>query len=98
MTEEISPQPTESELLTALRDEMQTQYNTLKEAMESALKERDDTIATLRQEKQSLQNALVVSSTTPKAEEPPVKTEEELYEEKVIALSQRTLASMAKYR
>lgn len=99
MTDEPTPTPSpesdESDLIKSLRDEMQTQYNTLKEAMDSALKERDDTIATLMKEKQNLQNALVVSATTPRVEEPPPKTEEELYAERIDALAKRTLTRMS---
>lgn len=93
-----NPQPTttpESDLITSLRNEMQTQYNTLKETMDSALKERDETIAKLTQEKQALQNALVVSSISPKpVEEEVPKTKEQLYQEDIDRLAKKTLSYM----
>jgi hypothetical protein len=89
-----NPTPPESELITKLRDEMQQQYNALKEAMDSALKERDAEIAKLSQEKQVLQNALVVSSISPKTEELPPKTEAEQYQENIQKLAAKTLHLM----
>lgn len=96
MTDNPQPNPTpESDLITSLRNEMQTQYNMLKETMDSALKERDETIAKLIQEKQALQNALVVSSISPKPEEEEVpKTQEQLYQENIERLAKKTLARM----
>lgn len=77
---------------------MQTQYNALKETMDSALKERDEAIAKLTQEKQALQNALVVSSISPKPEEEEVpKTEEQLYKENVDRLAKKTLSLMKEF-
>lgn len=97
MTDTLEPtNPTpESDLIASLRNEMQTQYNALKETMDSALKERDEAIAKLTQEKQALQNALVVSSISPRTEEEEVpKTEEQLYQETVERLAKKTLARM----
>lgn len=96
-SEPTNPTP-ESELITSLRNEMQTQYNALKETMDSALKERDEAIAKLTQEKQALQNALVVSSISPKPEEEEVpKTEEQLYKENVDRLAKKTLSLMKEF-
>ena len=97
MTDTLEPtNPTpESELITSLRNEMQTQYNALKETMDSALKERDEAIAKLTQEKQALQNALVVSSISPKPEEEEVpKTKEQLYQEDLKRLVEKTKTLM----
>lgn len=73
-----------------LRDEMSAQFAELKASFETSLKEKDDIIAQLKEQNTGLQRALVRSAVTdpPKQEEP--KTEQQLYEEKLAQLVERT--------
>lgn len=77
-----------------LRDEMNAQFAEMKSSFEASLKEKDELIAQLKEQNQGLQRALVRSAVMdpPKVEVP--KTEEELYEENVKRLSERTLNIM----
>ena len=78
----------------ALRDEMNAQFNELKQSFEASLKEKDELIAQLKEQNTGLQRALVRSAVMdpPKAEEP--KTEEQLYADEVERLSKRTIEIM----
>lgn len=77
-----------------LRDEMNAQFNELKQSFEATLKEKEELISQLKEQNTGLQRALVRSAVMdpPKVEEP--KTEEQLYNEEVARLSQRTLEIM----
>lgn len=77
-----------------LRDEMNAQFNELKQSFEATLKEKDELISQLKEQNTGLQRALVRSAVMdpPKVEEP--KTEEQLYDEEVARLSKRTLEIM----
>lgn len=78
----------------ALRDEMNAQFNELKQSFEATLKEKEELISQLKEQNTGLQRALVRSAVMdpPKVEEP--KTEEDLYNEEVERLSKRTLEIM----
>lgn len=77
-----------------LRDEMNAQFNELKQSFEATLKEKEELISQLKEQNTGLQRALVRSAVMdpPKVEEP--KTEEQLYNEEVARLSKRTLEIM----
>lgn len=78
----------------SLRDEFAEQFSTLKQSFESQLSERDDTITKLKEENDSLHRALIRSAmTTPVAPVQP-KTEQELYNERIQELAEKTLAYM----
>lgn len=77
-----------------LRNEMNEQYNALKESFESSLKEKDDELVKLREENKDLHRALTRSAFSDRPEPPKEKTPEEIYQEKVDALSKKTLHYM----
>lgn len=69
-----------------LRNEMQAQYNSLKESFEHSNLEKDELIAQLKSQNEDLQRALVRSAfTVPQPSEQP-KTEEQLYQDKINAI------------
>lgn len=87
------PDTETSDPIQRLRDEMAEQFAALKQSFESQLSERDSQITKLKEENDSLHRALVRSAmTTPPAETP--KTEEQLYNEQVQELADRTLQKM----
>lgn len=67
-----------------LRNEMQQQFQQMKTSFESMMKEKDEHISKLESENTDLQRALVRSAFTesPK-EEAPLKSDEELYDEEI---------------
>lgn len=93
MTEE-TPEPTDT--LTALKEEMQSQYNALKTSFEAKFDELNTTNESLKKENEELKRALVNSTfTTPvKNIEDEEKTEEDLYAEKIDALVEKTKSYM----
>lgn len=94
MTEEEST-PTYSDDYLKLKEEMNAQFNELKQAFEATAKEKDEEIAKLKEQNQGLQRALVRSAVTdPPAEEPKEPTEEELYQAQVDDQAKRTLEYM----
>lgn len=97
MTDEnTDPVGQQDDLYTKLKEEMQTEFSTLKEAFEAERRELNDTIAKLTEQNQGLQRALVRQATT----EPPAKaeehipTEEELYAAEVERCAQNTKEKM----
>ena len=73
-----------------LRDEFQTQFTQLKTTFETENKKNLETISQLQKENEDLHRALIRSAQMPKEEPPPEKTEEEIYADKIIALSERS--------
>lgn len=73
-----------------LRDEMNAQFSELKASFEQTLKEKDELIEKLKEQNTGLQRALVRSAVTDPPRQKPVKSDEELYQEKIKALAERT--------
>ena len=73
-----------------LRDEFQIQFTQLKTTFETENKKNLETISQLQKENEDLHRALIRSAQMPKEEPPPQKTEEEIYADKIIALSERS--------
>ena len=94
MTDSPTPdQPTEqADLISQLRDEMQSQITALKESFESQNKQLSDENATLKQQNIDLQRALVRSATVPDEHhvvQP--KSEQQIYEERIKELADKAL-------
>lgn len=87
------PQPEDdyTDALTTLQNELAT----LKQAFESQKQEYQDTITKLQQENTSLQRSLIRNALTPEQPAPQPKTEEELYNENIQQLADKTLLYMA---
>lgn len=83
-------QPPAEDPIAKLRDEFQTQFTQLKTTFETENKKNLETISQLRKENEDLHRALIRSAQMPKEEPPPQKTEEEIYADKIIALSERS--------
>lgn len=81
----------------ALRDEMNAQFNELKASFEASIREKDDLIAQLKEQNTGLQRALVRSAVMDPPKQEHVPTEEELYQEKVKMLSDKTLKMMKQW-
>lgn len=85
--------PTQEEYtdaLTALRQEL----SNLKQSFESQSKEYQDTITKLQQENTSLQRSLIRNALTPEQPAPQPKTEEQIYEENIKQLADKTIHYM----
>ena len=85
--------PTQEEYTDALTA-LQTELSNLKQAFESQSKDYQDTITKLQQENTSLQRSLIRNALTPEATPPQPKTEEELYNENINQLADKTLNLM----
>lgn len=87
------PQPEDdyTDALTAL----QTELSNLKQAFEQQSKDYQDTITKLQQENTSLQRSLIRNALTPEQPAPQPKTEEQIYEENIQQLADKTLLYMA---
>jgi len=97
MTEE--PEQKEDDLYLKLKEEMQQEFQTLKDAFENERTELQATIAKLEEQNQGLQRALVRTATTePPQEAPKEPTEEELYQAEVDRTAQRTKEIMKELR
>lgn len=97
MTEE--PEQAQDELYLKLKEEMQQEFQTLKDAFENERTELQATIAKLEEQNQGLQRALVRSATTePPAEEAKPPTEEELYQAEVDRCAENTKKLMKELR
>lgn len=88
-TKKTDPQQSEDPIA-KLRDEFQTQFTQLKTTFETENKKNLETISQLQKENEDLHRALIRSAQMPKEEPPPQKTEEEIYADKIIALSERS--------
>ena len=94
MSDEPNSPETQVDPIQSLRDEFAEQFATLKQSFESQLSERDETITKLKEENDSLHRALVRSAMTTPATPAPVKTEQDIYNERVQALAEKTLNLM----
>lgn len=81
--------------ITALRNEFQEQFTALKSSFDAQRTEMEETITKLRDENDSLHRALIRSAINPTPSEPKPKTEEELYNEKVSELAEKTKRYMS---
>lgn len=88
-SKKTDPQQSEDPIA-KLRDEFQTQFTQLKTTFETENKKNLETISQLQKENEDLHRALIRSAQMPKEEPPPQKTEEEIYADKIIALSERS--------
>ena len=91
-TPDISPNNQEeyTDALTTL----QTELSNLKQAFETQQKQYEDTINKLQQENTSLQRSLIRNALTPEATPPQPKTEEQIYEENIQQLADKTIRYM----
>lgn len=83
-----------------LRDEFQEQFNTIKTSYEKTAADLKESNDKLSKENEELRRALIrnTSMGTPSGEPPKQKTEEELYQEKIAALSKKSLELLKSYR
>lgn len=89
----------QDDLYLKLKEEMQTEFATLKEAFENERSELQATIAKLEEQNQGLQRALVRTATTePPEKEPEPPTEEELYQAEIDTVAQKTKEIMKELR
>lgn len=79
-----------------MRDEMNTAMNELRTEFSKLMSEKDAELDKLRQENSNLQRAVVRNMMTPQPE--PAKSEQELYEERIMTLADRTRAYTNSYR
>lgn len=96
----MTDEPEQDELYLKLKEEMQTEFTTLKEAFESERQELQATIAKLEEQNQGLQRALVRQATTEPApvEEEHEPTEEELYQAEIDTVALKTKEIMKELR
>lgn len=87
MGEEETSEKNEYELL---RDEMNSQFSALKEAFEAQKEQDAETINTLKEANAKLNQALLKSAFTEQQTPPPEKTEEELYNEMIAKLFEKS--------
>ena len=84
-----------SDLIAQLRDDFAAQISELKQSTDALIEAQRKQIEQLEADKKGLQAALVKSATTtPPAEAPKPKTEEEIYNEKIEALAKKGLEDM----
>lgn len=83
--------PAKEDILTQIREETAQQIKALKESFESTVKEKDDQIAKLTEDNESLKRALVRSAVTEPPKEEVQKSEEELYKEKITQLAKNSI-------
>ena len=93
MTEEAQDQPQQTEdPIAKLRDEFQSQFNTLKTTFEEENKKNLETISSLKKENEDLHRALIRSAQLPPAEQPQQKTEEQIYQEQIAEYAKKSIA------
>ena len=96
MTDETPVESDEiADPIVALRDEMNAQFNEMKESFKAEMSEKDELISQLKEQNTGLQRALVRSAVVDPPKQEVVKTEEELYQDKIDALAKKTLAYMS---
>ena len=86
--------PTDQEEYTDALTALQTELSNLKQAFEQQSKDYQDTITKLQQENTSLQRSLIRNALTPEQPAPQPKTEEELYNENIQQLADKTIRYM----
>ena len=87
--------PTEQEEYTDALTTLQAELSNLKQAFETQQKQYEDAITKLQQENTSLQRSLIRNALTPEQPAPQPKTEEELYNENIQQLADKTIRYMA---
>ena len=93
MTEEAQEQPQQTEdPIAKLRDEFQSQFNTLKTTFEEENKKNLETISSLKKENEDLHRALIRSAQLPPVEQKPEKTEEQIYQEQIAEYAKKSIA------
>ena len=95
MTEEAQDQPQQTQTedpIAKLRDEFQSQFNTLKTTFEEENKTNLETISSLKKENEDLHRALIRSAQLPPVEQTPQKTEEQIYQEQVREYAKKSIA------
>ena len=95
MTEEAQDhqQQTQTEdPIAKLRDEFQSQFNTLKTTFEEENKKNLETISSLKKENEDLHRALIRSAQLPPVEQPQQKTEEQIYQEQIAEYAKKSIA------
>lgn len=96
-SEEGSGTPPQSSEVEKLRDEFAEQFNTMKTAFESQIAELKKTNEAITAHNKELERALIrsaVNDPAPPSPEAKVKTEAEIYQEKVEALAKRAIERM----
>ena len=88
--QKTDPQPKEDDPIAKLRDEFQAQFTQLKTTFETENKKNLETISQLQKENEDLHRALIRSAQIPGEEPQKQKTEEEIYADRIIALSERS--------
>lgn len=87
--------PETGDLIAQIRDEMNAQFQEMKKAFESQVAELTAQNQKLQEDNKGLQAALVRSAVAdPPAPAPKEKTPEELYQEQVDAIAQKTLENI----
>lgn len=98
MSETDPPKPAEGadppaeDPIAKLRSEFQEQFSTLKQSFEEENKKNLDTITQLQKENEDLHRALIRSAQLPPEQKPPEKTPEQIYQEKIIELADKSIA------
>lgn len=95
MTEEAQEQPQQTpteDPIAKLRDEFQSQFNTLKTTFEEENKKNLETISSLKKENEDLHRALIRSAQLPPVPEVPQKTEEQIYQEQITEYAKKSIA------
>lgn len=87
-------EPVIEDPIVALRNEFQEQFATLKDSFEKSNKEKDELIAKLTEENDALHRAIVRSAVNPEPVPVKEKTEEEIYNERIQELANKTLEYM----
>ena len=84
--------PPADDAISKLRNEFQEQFNTMKETFAAENKKNLETISQLTKENEDLHRALVRSAQLPPEQTAKEKTPEEIYQEKIIALADKSIA------
>ena len=95
MTEEAQDQPQQTQTedpIAKLRDEFQSQFSTLKQTFEEENKKNLDIISSLKKENEDLHRALIRSAQLPPVQQVPEKTPEQIYQERISELAQKSIA------
>lgn len=95
MTEEAQDQPQQTRTedpIAKLRDEFQSQFNTLKTTFEEENKKNLETISSLKKENEDLHRALIRSAQLPPDQQVPQKTEEQIYQEQIAEYAKKSIA------
>ena len=95
MTEEVQDQPQQTQTedpIAKLRDEFQSQFNTLKTTFEEENKKNLETISSLKKENEDLHRALIRSAQLPPVQQVPEKTKEQIYQEQIAEYSKKSIA------